>query len=414
MTTARPPIVPARREADRIKIDIVVHGRFHGFALGKALLSLGHDVVVLTNYPPFIVERFGFPRQRVRSFLAHGVSARIANRLERYLSRERMDALLHPMFGRWAARSSRPDADIVYGFSGIMEELLRSRREKADQLRVLVRGSAHIRDQDQILEQEEMRVGCKLDRPSRWMIAREEREYALADTVSVLSSFARDTFLARGIDSRRLLLLPLGVDVGRFRASEEVIRDRRTRILSAGPLRVLNVGAFSLRKGMRDLIDAARALNGRMQFRVVGSQLPEAVQMLSEGASIIDLVDRVPEPQLAAQYAWADVFLFPTLEDGFAAVLLQAAAAGLPIIATTNCAAPDFVVEGKTGWVLPIRDAPGMISRLKWCDENRSALAEAADEAARGSYARPWTVMASELVAHWHRTMAATRGSAVI
>ena len=113
------------------------------------------------------------------------------------------EAFLHRLFGRWAAaRIAREHWDVVHWFSGISEEILRATTGHAD-LRMMVRGSAHIRTQARLLEEEELRTGVKVDRPSRWMIAREEREYALADRILVLSRFARDSFVAEGVSPDR-------------------------------------------------------------------------------------------------------------------------------------------------------------------------------------------------------------------
>jgi len=399
MTSPMPAMLDEDERTPSLKINIVVHGRFHGLALGKALLGLGHDVTILTNYPGFIVERFGVPRRHVRSFVAHAIVARAGNRLSRYLRQERTDPILHQMFGRWAARNVNVDADIVYGFSGVMEEFLRMPRRHAQQLRLVVRGSAHIREQDRILREEEARVGAKLDRASDWMIEREEREYALADRVVVLSSFARDSFVRRGFDASRLLLLPLGVNVDQFRPTPDAQAARQQRILSGKALRVLNVGTFSYQKGMQDLVDTARVLAGRLEFRFVGSKPKETMRLQQQAQGIIEMIDRVPEAELRTHYEWADLFFFTTLQDGFAAVLRQAAAAGLPILATTNCGAPDFVEEGRTGFILPIRDRTGFIDRLNWCDTNREQLAAMADAASREEYVRDWREKAQELVA---------------
>ena len=44
------------------------------------------------------------------------------------------------------------------------------------------------------------------------------------------------------------------------------------------------------------------------------------------------VVGKEPQDELRNHYSWADVFIFPTIEDGFATVLTQAASAGLPLI----------------------------------------------------------------------------------
>jgi glycosyltransferase involved in cell wall biosynthesis len=306
--------------------------------------------------------------------------------------------VLHTVFGRWASRTVRPDADLVYGFSGVMEETLALAPRGTDQLRILCRGSAHIAVQDRILAEEAIRVSAPVERPSRWMVAREQREYEAAHLVHVLSRFARDSFLEQGFPPERLALLPLGVDSSRFRAAEGTCEERQHRILSGAPLRILTVGTFSYQKGARDLADIAAALSPRMRFRFVGARLSEVEQLARHAQAHIEMHHRVPEAALHAHYAWADVFLFTTLQDGFAAVLMQALAAGLPIVSTANCGAPDVVHEGETGFILPARSRAGFISRLDWCDRNRPALARMAAAAANGTRTRHWTELGQALI----------------
>ncbi|MEM7774289.1 MAG: glycosyltransferase family 4 protein [Pseudomonadota bacterium] len=385
-----------------LKIDIVVHGRFHAFALARALIDMGHDVVVLTNYPKLVAERFGVPRDNIKSFLRHGLLTRMASHVSGRWPVDAHERTLHVMFGKWGARRVRADADIVYGFSGVMEEYLRTPRRHPRQLRVLCRGSAHIRVQNQILLEEERRVGASVERPTDWMIEREEREYELADRVSVLSSFARDSFIACGHGPSACSIEALGVDVRRFQTTPQALEERKARLLRGDRLRILTVGTFSYRKGAHDLAAVANRLAKRMEFRFVGAELDEAAKVRNAAAESIEFVGRLPEEQLKLQYAWADIFLFPTIEDGFAAVLPQAAVAGLPIIATVNSAAPDIVRRGSTGWIVAIRDPDEICSRLDWCDHHRQDVTEMVTAAPQTVAARDWHQMGSELVALWH------------
>lgn len=390
-----------RDDVKPIKVDIVVHGRFHGFALAKALMELGHDTVVHTNYPPSVVEEFGVPRRKVRSLLIHGLGTRAASKLGSLQPTAVSEPFFHKAFGRWAAHSVRPDSDLIYGFSGVMKEMLRRPRGHSRQVRTVVRGSAHVREQARLLEEEEARAGRAVDRPSKWIIGREEREYLLADCILVLSSFAFNSFVARGIDARRLLLNPLGVNVLQFRPEQSAIEARIKRIMSGAPLRVLNVGTFSYRKGAIDFVKLARGLHKRFEFKFVGDRPAESQPLWKESGDFIDFVDRMPEAKLSQAYQEADLFVFQTIEDGFAAVLLQAAAACLPLLATTNSSAPDFVVEGKNGFILPIRQPQLFAERLKWCDSNRDALATMVRNLAAKQVARSWQDMAKELISHY-------------
>jgi glycosyltransferase involved in cell wall biosynthesis len=240
------------------------------------------------------------------------------------------------------------------------------------------------------------------------MIAREEREYERADCVSVLSTFAYDSFVSQGFQAERLRSNPLGVSTEMFRAEAGTRAARAGRVRAGTPLRILTVGTFSYRKGILDLLSIAEALRDRMTFTFVGGLVPESAALQNAAAGKITLVDRAPQHELAQHYRAGDIFVFPTIEDGFAAVLLQAAAAGLPILATENCSAKDFIGKGGAGWVLPIRNPGAFIERLVWCDENRTAIAQMA-EAPPVSFARNWSEMAAELVEQYHEIRAQDR-----
>jgi glycosyltransferase involved in cell wall biosynthesis len=287
---------------------------------------------------------------------------------------------LHSAFSKWAMQKvGRESWDAVHAFSGIAENLFLGTPEIPRHL--LVRGSSHIRYQRHILREESIRTGARLETPCDWMVEREEREYRLCDRVCVLSAFAWQSFVDAGVPASKLALLPLGVDASAFRPSREVLVERKRRIRSGAPLRVILAGTVCFRKGLYDFEKIARAVDpGRIQFQLIGSVASEAAKFMSKLPSTVELVPRQPHATLPQWYARGDLFMLPTLEDGFAVVLTQASASGLPILATTNCAAPDFVRDGQNGWVLPIRDPDAFIDRLRWCDENREEVAEMVDK----------------------------------
>src|SRR5690349_8725584 len=80
-----------------LRIAIVVQGRFHAFDLARGLMAQGAQVTLLTNYPKTVAEKFGIPRQHVRTCLSHGVAARLVHR---GLGAARSN-LLEPVLHRW-------------------------------------------------------------------------------------------------------------------------------------------------------------------------------------------------------------------------------------------------------------------------------------------------------------------------
>ena len=59
-----------------------------------------------------------------------------------------------------------------------------------------------------------------------------------------------------------------------------------------------------------------------------------------------------------------DALCLPTLREGFPNVVLEAAAAGLPVVTTTATGAVDSVVEGQTGFLIPVGDDAALVARL--------------------------------------------------
>lgn len=384
----------------KLKIAIVVHGRFHAFDLARALLERGHKVTLFTNYPKWAVERFGVPRSNIRSFSLHGVLSRLNMWLHQKVRIPYAEAWFHTMFGRWAAAQIKKERwDIVHSWSGVSEELLQV-LEGRGTLRLLMRGSAHIRTQARILEEEERRTGTPIDRPSPWMITREEREYVLADRIRVLSSFAYNSFVEERISRQKLCLLPLGARMESFRPAPQVVKARCRRILSGEPLRVLYVGALSFRKGMWDMEGVLRSLSGKgFRFRFVGPVASEAESLLAELHHLAEFVPKQPQSELPNWYTWGDIFVFPTIEDGFAQVLAQAYASALPILTTTNCSGPDLIREGKSGWVLPIRNPDAFTEKLRWCDTHREELSAMVKRIYNEFQPRDWSDVAADLEA---------------
>jgi glycosyltransferase involved in cell wall biosynthesis len=229
------------------------------------------------------------------------------------------------------------------------------------------------------------------------MMRREVDEYKSADLIVCLSRFAYGSFQEKGFESERLFLNPLGVQESLFRSSQEVLQKRKQRILR-DKLRVLTTGTFSLQKGAVDYSEVVERLYQKIEFIFRGDVANDAVYLYRRLEGKVKFLPRTEQVRLPQDYFNADLFFFPTLQDGFAAVLAQAAAAGLPILATHNCGAGDILSEGMDGWMVPIRKPEQLAERLAWCDENRDSFARIADEAGRPKKIVDWKIHACRLV----------------
>jgi phosphatidylinositol alpha-1,6-mannosyltransferase len=191
----------------------------------------------------------------------------------------------------------------------------------------------------------------------------------------------------------RGVVVPPGVDVDRFRplasADRRAVRERfgldRDRPL------VLGVSRLVPRKGFDVLIDAVAGLPD-VQLVIAGSGRDRARLERRAGERGVDarvrFLGRVPDddsfPQL---YACADVFAMPCRDrwggleaEGFGIVFLEAAAAGVPVVAGRSGGSHEAVVDGETGFVVDGRalDVRGALGALLADEDLRARMGAAA------------------------------------
>ena len=89
----------------------------------------------------------------------------------------------------------------------------------------------------------------------------------------------------------------------------------------------------------------------------------------------------VPNAEVVGTLAGYDCFVFPSEyeTEGFPAVLAEAMAAGLPILASDVCYNPEIVADGENGWLFPAGDAAALANLFSQCEERRDELARMAE-----------------------------------
>lgn len=202
---------------------------------------------------------------------------------------------------------------------------------------------------------------------------RREEEWEVAEHIIVNSDWSRHALIEQGVAADKLKVIPLC-----YEPPEIPSQERKTREVD-DPFVVLWLGQVNLRKGIPYLLEAARRLQGtRVQFRVVGPVKisPVGVDAATANVSFEGPVKRALVSDI---YRDADLFVLPTLSDGFAITQLEAMAHGLPVIATPNCGR--VVEDGLNGFVIPVRDAEALASRILTLAENREQWSEMSAQA---------------------------------
>ena len=184
-----------------------------------------------------------------------------------------------------------------------------------------------------------------------WALWREECK--LADRIVVNSEWSREALVRRGIPRDKISVIPVAYEAREVRGQMSEIRRARSypaRFTQERPLRILFLGLINLRKGVARLLEAARILRDEpVEFWMVGP-LETAHASTIGNAGRVKWFGPVTRNEATEFYRDADVFILPTLSDGFAITQLEAQAHGLPVIVSKFCG--KVVENGLDGMVL--------------------------------------------------------------
>ena len=317
----------------------------------------------------------GIPARRITAFTGFGFEyARRYNRAS--TTDERNAAFLWSgrEFCKRVIAGGFGSAKAVYVFNSAGLEILHAARQRG--LKGVVEQTIAPRSiewallKDEALHFPEWETPTAKDAMMEDYCAREAAEWAAADLVVCGSEFVREGIIASGGDPDRCVVVPYGIE----RHANAAPRTPRRE----GPLRVLTVGAVGLRKGAPHVLSAARQLGKRAEFRMVGAVqvLPEAERELRAN---VQLTGVVPRSEVAAQYAWADVFLLPSLCEGSATSTYEAMFQGLPIICTPQTGS--VVRDGIDGFLVPARNGGAIAEKLALLADQPALLASMSESA---------------------------------
>ncbi|PSO68430.1 MAG: glycosyl transferase family 1 [Cyanobacteria bacterium QH_8_48_120] len=227
-----------------------------------------------------------------------------------------------------------------------------------------------------------------------WKLERKEQEIHLADHTFVASSITKQSLLKIGVNSEKITVIPYGAPVDYFHPQTK--QDKL--------FRALFVGSVSPRKGVHYLLKAWQALKlPEAELLLVGAnQFPKS--WLTPYQDIIRHIPSVPHSTLNIYYSAANVFVFPSLVEGFGLVLLEAMACGIPVITTPNTAGPDILTDGVEGFIIPIRDIETLQEKLEWCYCHPQELAEMGRAARQKAEQLNWEMYRQKL-AHKVQTL---------
>ena len=180
--------------------------------------------------------------------------------------------------------------------------------------------------------------------------------YERVDRLVAPSAFLRDRVVEGGLPADRVAVLP-----------NPVVAAPAPRAARAEPPGVVFASRLVAEKGVHTLLDASARLPAGTRLRIIGSGRAEhevRARVASEGLPV-DLLGPLPPSEVAAHLRTAAAAVLPALWwENCPMAVLEAAALGVPVVASTVGGIPELVDDGRTGLLVPPGDAAALAAAL--------------------------------------------------
>lgn len=240
------------------------------------------------------------------------------------------------LFDRWA-EATLGDCDLLLGASTSSLATGKAAQRRGATY-VLDRACPDIRVQQRLLIEEARKVGGIFRTNSSWFIDRQVDEYERADFILSPSEYSRRSYPEHL--RHKVMLAPL---YGRYKVSPRALKP------AGSPFVLGMVGGSPLRKGLLYLLQAWKELalpnaqlNIRTSAEVYTYPLLRQLIVKQDNVSIIRYIE-----DISTFYGDCDVFILPSVDDGFGMALFEAMACGLPAIASHHCGATELLVHDR-------------------------------------------------------------------
>ena len=215
--------------------------------------------------------------------------------------------------------------------------------------------------------------------------------YGQLDTIFVNSEQYRQSWIDRGIDPAKLKILPRGLDTQLFTPGRSEPEFWKQFGSNGAGVRLLFVGRVSKEKDLDILVQAFAKLRA--------DKVPVQLSIVGHGPYSPALAKLMPEAcytgylsgtELAKAYASSDIFVFPSTTDTFGNVIIEAQAAGLPVVVSDSGGPRELVTDGVNGLITRALDVADFTAAIRRLVEDEPLRKEMSAAARRSVEDRSW------------------------
>lgn len=223
-----------------------------------------------------------------------------------------------------------------------------------------------------------------LQRYSQWVVKRARK-------IRVVSTRIKNDLMTLGVQPQRIVVVPIQAELEQFLAVGSLRTYQRNTLT-----KLLYVGRFSKEKNITLLLEAVASVHKEniaisLQLLGEGSKRIE-IESTIKRLGICEIVTFVPwTDDVPSIMAKADVFCLSSWHEGFSMVLIEAMAAGMPIISTDVGCVGEYVINGEEGLVVP----PGDVGGYADCIKKLLLDADLQEKLGRSGYLKAKTIVLS-------------------
>jgi len=218
---------------------------------------------------------------------------------------------------------------------------------------------------------------------------KKDQELALADVIFVASSFTKKTLEEYSGNLAEIKVIPYGFPIVKQKKEYLPLTNRK--------LKVLFIGGLSQRKGLSYLFEAVEGMQNKLDLTIVGHKAVANCDVLNLALERHKWIPSLSHDQVLACMREHDVFVFPSLFEGFGLVITEAMSQGVPVITTDRTAGPDVIEDGVNGWIVPAGSSEAINNVLNKILEKPELLKQFGIAAQIKAQTRPWSVYGQEM-----------------
>ena len=377
---------------NKFKYILSLSAKFHNFEVAKILYNNNQLSKIICGYPWFKLKNEGIPKKFVSSNGIYNIlkfpfqDVSCAKKYLDYLgilNKKNIDKQTLKIMQK------NNDFDILLGLAGVA---LRSAQKifNSDKIFICERSSSEIGFQDKLLSEEYKICNLKFNNTNPWFIESEQEEYELADVILTPSNFVKNSFEEKF--QHKVKVINFGVNTNNFYKNNTIKKSDKY-------FDILFIGQISLRKGLHYLIDAFKNLqHPNKRLHIVGSHtLDKKFYQKKLNIENIIVYGHINHLKLNNIINKCHIFVLPSIEEGFATVILQALSAGCPVIVSENTGAKEFVTDNNCGFVVPIRDSKAIQEKLELIADNKNTIENLSNNAVKKMKDQSWENYISKL-----------------